>query len=121
MDLELSTRSLGDRALVTVVGEVDLETASQLGDCALAALRDLSPHLVIDLTQVGFMDSTGLKVLLGVQRRAELAHGSLCIVGTGRSVRKVFALTGLDQTFALYDGLDDVPAAPLNGGAAPTP
>lgn len=124
MDLELTTRSLGDRALVTVAGEVDLETASQLGDCALAALRDDSPHLVIDLAQVSFMDSTGLKVLLAVQRRAELAQGSLCVVGSGRSVRKIFALTGLDQTFTLYDSLDDVPvapAAPVNDGAAPTP
>ena len=59
---------------MTVGGEVDLETASQLGDHALAALREVSPHLVLDLTGVTFMDSTGLKVLLSVQRRAELAR-----------------------------------------------
>ena len=121
MDLELSTRPLDARALVTVAGEIDLETASQLGDHALAALREVSPHLVLDLSGVTFMDSTGLKVLLSVQHRADLAHGSLGVVGTTRPVRRILELTGLDSAFALYDTLDDVPGPPtVSGDAAPT-
>ena len=123
MDLDLSTRHDQDRA---VGGEVDLETAPQLGDHVLAALQDVSPHVVLDLTGVTFMDSTGLKVLLSIQRRADLAGGSFAIAGVGRTVAKVLALTGLDQTFAIYDTLADVPhpadaAPPVSGGAAPTP
>ncbi len=49
------------------------------------------------------MDSTGLKVLLSIQRRADLAGGSFALAGVGRTVAKVLALTGLDQTFAIYD------------------
>lgn len=121
MDLDLSTRPSGDRAVVTVAGEVDLETAAQLGDHALAAVRNVSPHLVLDLSGVTFMDSTGLKVLLSIQRRTEVAQGSLAVVGTARSVRRILTLTGLDQTFALYDTLDEVPEPPaVTGGAAPT-
>jgi anti-anti-sigma factor len=124
MDLELSTQALDGRALVTVAGEVDLETASQLGDHGLTALRDVSPQLVVDLSGVSFMDSTGLKVLLALQRRAELANGSLTLVGPVRPVRKIFSLTGLDQTFTICDTLADVPPSGrdggLNGGAAPT-
>lgn len=121
MDLELSTRPLDARALVTVAGEVDLETASQLGDHALAAMQDVSPHLVLDLSGVTFMDSTGLKMLLSVQHRADLAHGSLAVAGTTRPVRRILELTGLDTAFALYDTLDDVPEPPgVSGGAAPT-
>lgn len=121
MDLELSTRPLDARALVTVAGEVDLETASQLGDHALAALHEVSPHLVLDLSGVTFMDSTGLKVLLSVQHRADLAHGSLVVVGTTRPVRRILELTGLDTSFALFDTLDDLPEPPaVSGGAAPT-
>ena len=95
--------------IVTVGGEVDLETASQLGDHALEALRDVSPHLVLDLAQVTFMDSTGLKVLLSIQRRTDLAAGSFAVVGATRTVRRILELTGLDQTFLLYDSLADVP------------
>jgi anti-sigma B factor antagonist len=120
MDLQLSTRSLDGRALVTVGGEVDLDSAAQLHDHAVEAVRDVSPHLVLDLSGVSFMDSTGLKVLVSLQRRTDLAQGSLVLVGTARPVRRILALTGLDQTFALYDMLDQVPEPPaVTGGAAP--
>jgi anti-anti-sigma factor len=120
MDLDLSTRPVGDRAVVTVGGEVDLETASQLGDHALDALREVSPHVVLDLSDVTFMDSTGLKVLLTVARRAELAGGSFAVAGASRTVRKILSLTGLDQTFTLYESVDDAAgaAAPATGSAA---
>ena len=121
MDLQLSTRRDGERAIVTVGGEVDLETASQLGEHALEALREVSPHLVVDIAGVTFMDSTGLKVLLSIQRRADLANGSFAVTGATRTVRRILALTGLDQTFTLYDSLADLPADPTNDAATPTP
>ena len=119
MDLQLSTTRAGERAIVTVGGEVDLETASQLGDHALEALRDVSPHVVLDLAQVTFMDSTGLKVLLSIQRRTDLAAGSFAVVGATRTVRRILELTGLDQTFLLYDSLADLPPTPTDA-AEPT-
>lgn len=103
MELDLSTRRVGDRAVVAVGGEVDLETAASLGDHALGAIQEVSAHLVLDLTGLTFMDSTGLKVLLTVQSRAELAGGSFAVAGASRPVRKILALTGLDQTIPLYD------------------
>jgi anti-sigma B factor antagonist len=109
MDLVLSTRQVDDLAIVSVSGEVDLETASQLGDHALVALRDVSPHVLLDLTGVTFMDSTGLKVLLSIQRRADLAGGSFAIAGASRSVRKILSVTGLDQTFTIHDTVDEAP------------
>ena len=109
MDLVLSTRRVDDLAIVSVGGEVDLETASQLGDHALEALRDVSPHVLLDLTDVTFMDSTGLKVLLSIQRRADLAGGSFAVAGASRSVRKILTLTGLDQTFTIHETVDEAP------------
>ena len=109
MDLVLSTRQVDDLAIVSVGGEVDLETASQLGDQALDALRDVSPHVLLDLTDVTFMDSTGLKVLLSIQRRADLAGGSFAVAGASRSVRKILTLTGLDQTFTIHETVDEAP------------
>jgi anti-anti-sigma factor len=135
MDLALSTSALDDpaggdgptRALVTVSGELDLETAPELGDHALAALNDVSVHLVLDLRGVTFMDSTGLKVLLAAAHRADLAGGSLVLVAPNRAVSRILTLTGLDKTFVLADDLADlppvtaVPGADLSGDAAPTP
>ena len=121
MDLQLSTRRVGERAVVEVIGEVDLDTAPQLGEQALAALRDVSSHLVVDLSQVGFMDSTGLKVLLSTQRRAALASGTFALVGATRPVRRILALTGLDQALHVYDSLADVPPVTGSGRTADVP
>lgn len=110
MPLDLSTRLLGARAVVAVGGEVDLETASQLGDHALQALREVSPHIVIDITDISFMDSTGLKVLSNIMRRADLAGGSFGLVGASRTVLRLLALTGLDEVFPLYDSVESLPA-----------
>lgn len=119
MDLDLTTSRLEDRAVVHVVGEVDLETASSLAEHALDALRDVSPHLVLDLSRVTFMDSTGLKALITIKRRSELAGGSFAVSGAGRSVRKLLNVTGLDQTFALYDSLEVIGPGPAGGPAGP--
>jgi anti-sigma B factor antagonist len=118
MNLDLSTRRLGDRAVVSVGGEVDLETASQLSDAALDVVREGCPHLVVDLTDVTFMDSTGLKVLLAIHHRAQLAGGSLALAGASRTVLRVLTLTGLDQTFPLHDTVEDALAgAPASAAA----
>lgn len=108
MNLDLSTRALGDRAVVSVGGEVDLETASQLAEHALDALHQVSPHIVLDITGVTFMDSTGLKVLVTIERRAQLAGGSFVLVGASPPVRRILALTGLDQVFSLQESVGDL-------------
>lgn len=115
-NLTLRTSPLGDRALVSVSGEVDLATAGELSDHALEALRTVSPHVVVDLTDVSFMDSTGLKSLITIDQRTALAGGSFSVVGPSRSVRKLLSLTGLDETFRVYDSVDQV-----SSDAEPTP
>ncbi|MGH8894218.1 MAG: STAS domain-containing protein [Actinomycetes bacterium] len=112
MDLDLSTRRLGEWAVVSVAGEVDLGTASQLADHASEALRDVSSHVVLDLAGVSFMDSTGLKVLVSLHRQAEEAGGSFAVAGTTRPVRRVLSVTGLDQVITQHESVDEVAGDP---------
>jgi anti-sigma B factor antagonist len=105
-DLELSTTRDGTCAVVRVGGEVDLGTAGQLSDHAVAA-QQAATSLVLDLGGVTFMDSTGLKVLLAVHRRAQLSGGHLALAAPTRSVLKVLTVTGLDKTFTICDTVDD--------------
>ncbi|MGZ4610243.1 MAG: STAS domain-containing protein [Actinomycetes bacterium] len=102
-DLTLSTTAQDGCAVVSVGGEVDLGTATQLGDYAANALQEAGPSLVLDLTDVAFMDSTGLKVLLACHRRAQLAGGALGLAAPTRAVRRVLTVTGLDATFLVRD------------------
>jgi anti-sigma B factor antagonist len=115
--LSLSTTRHDAAAVVRVGGEVDLGTAGELSDHLAAATQQAGPHLVIDLTDVSFMDSTGLKVLLTTHKRQLLLGGHLALAGVGRSVRKVLTVTGLDQTFLLCDSVDEALAAVVDDSA----
>ena len=69
-------------------------------------MREIGPSLVLDLSGVTFMDSTGLKVLLAVHQRAQLAGGRLVLAGATRSVQRVVSITGLDETFEVRDNVE---------------
>ena len=125
-ELEVSTTSLGLWAVVRVDGEIDLDSAGELSEAALAAMQEIGPRVVLDLSGVTFMDSTGLKVLLAVHKRAELAGGRLVLAGPTRSVNRVVSITGFDQTFAVCEDVESALAVivgepPGVSGAAVTP
>jgi anti-anti-sigma factor len=105
-ELDLSTTREGPCAIVSVGGEIDPDTAGELTEAALTAMREIGPSLVLDLSGVTFMDSTGLKVLLAVKQRAQLAGGRLVLTGATRSVRRVVSITGLDDTFEARDNVE---------------
>jgi anti-sigma B factor antagonist len=108
LDLHV-TSTAGDTA-VEVAGEIDVASASQLRDCLHQLIDAGSRRLVVDLRQVSFMDSVGLGVLVGVQRRLR-SHGhgggSIQLVCAEGLVLRILRLTGLDRVFALHATLAD--------------
>jgi anti-sigma B factor antagonist len=95
-----------DRALLTVRGELDTLTAPELD----AALRELgagsSGRLVVDLSGVTFLASSGLAVLIQAAQRAEDGGRRLHLVVTSRAVLRPLEVTGSDQLFTLHRDLD---------------
>jgi anti-sigma B factor antagonist len=116
--LTLSTTSRENATVVSVGGEIDLGTAGELSDHLVTAMQQSGPDLVLDLADVSFMDSTGLKVLLATHKRVQLDGGHLALAAAGRSVRKVLTVTGLDQTFLMVETVDEAVAALRPDGAA---
>jgi len=108
VSLQLSTTRSGTFAVLSVAGDIDLETAAQLGDAALAATQQDSRHLVLDLGEVTFMDSSCLEVLFSIQRRTVLAGGSLSLVDVPRNVLRVLTVTGLQDAFPTYATVAEV-------------
>lgn len=93
---------LGDgHTLISVSGEIDISTAVRLRDIALAALDDEPRRIVIDLTDVGFMDSTGLAVLVLMRRKTTARGLSLAVVSNPR-LNTMLRVSGLDQTFEMH-------------------
>lgn len=84
----------------------DLNTAMDVADAFRQALDMPGLALIIDMAEVEFMDSTGLGLVVGARKRQLRRGGSVHVVCTTRKVRAVFAITGLDKVFHLYDTLD---------------
>ena len=81
--------------VVYVAGEVDLKTAPALAE----ALDDVTGSLVFDLRAVGFMDASGLRVLIA-QRRKRLDQGGDCTVAAlSQPVRRVLEISGVAEHF----------------------
>ena len=62
--------------------------------------------VIVDLTSVTFLDSTGLGTLVAARNRAEEAGGQLPIIGSGERVLKLFRITGLDEVFEIYPSIE---------------
>lgn len=88
--------------MLDVVGEVDLYTAPALRDEIASLIQGGARKLVVNLEQVGFMDSSGLGVLIGALRRLKEHDGQLALVCNEGSTLKIFAVTGLDKVFAIH-------------------
>jgi anti-sigma B factor antagonist len=103
----ISRRELDARtSVIAVQGDLDLATAPQLKWMLLDALEEGHAHLVLDLKDSTFMDSTALGVLVGVSRNLG-AKGTLAIVCANDKLLKIFELSGMDGVFAIYSSLDD--------------
>jgi anti-sigma B factor antagonist len=95
-----------DFCVVGAAGELDVATAPDLDRKLRAAIEEGQVHLVLDLTQVTFVDSTGLGVLVGCRNLVRKSGGTIRLVVTHRNVRKVLEITSLDTVFPIYESLE---------------
>ena len=112
MDVSVSTRKAdGDVAVVEVAGEVDVYTAPELRQQLRDATGQGVRRVVVDMTGVKFLDSTGLGVLVGAMGRIRESDGDMRLVVTSDHILKVLRITGLDALIPVDDNLDSALAA----------
>jgi anti-sigma B factor antagonist len=90
--------------VVFAVGEIDLVTCPMLLEVMVEAVESRR-HLVVDLSAVSFLDSTGLGVLLRTQQRIAATHKSMRLVGPDGMVAKVLRITGVDDAIPVHPNL----------------
>ena len=105
MPLDLDVDERDGHTVVLVRGEVDLATSPQLRDCLAGIVGDRI-SVVVDLDNVGFIDSTGIGVLVGGVKRARSSGGELSLVCNQRRILKVLEITGLTQIFSVFDSVE---------------
>jgi len=106
MDLDITTHEHGPVSIVTVAGEIDHVTVPRLRVTLLSLAEHGRHRLVIDLTAVDFMDSSGLGVLAGALKRSRAGDGSFRLVCTQERLLAMFRVTGLDRVMAICESVD---------------
>jgi anti-sigma B factor antagonist len=84
--------------LVLVEGEVDIASASRLISVLNSSVAEAIKSVVVDLTRVGFMDSTGLALLINANRRLSLRRKGFAVVCPPGHLLKVFEITDMIET-----------------------
>ena len=106
--------------VVSVTGEVDSYTAPALERELEWVLGDGARNAVVDLAGVGFIDSTGLRVLLKALPRFTTRGGKLVVVSDDRRVLRTFEITGLDHKFVLEPRLSEAIAQVVGEASVPS-
>jgi anti-anti-sigma factor len=96
---------------VAVHGEVDISVAGALETALDAAIRDSVGAFVIDLSELEFIESTGLHVLLRARGMLGREDRALVVVCPHGPVRRVFELSGLSELFVLYGSREEAASA----------
>jgi anti-sigma B factor antagonist len=106
--MKFATRNLDD--LVTVIsaeGRLNMASAAELRETVAAAVFAARPRIVVDLSGVDFMDSSGLGALVGCLKTARQAGGDLRIAAPSEQVTMVLQLSNLDRIFTSYASAED--------------
>jgi anti-sigma B factor antagonist len=109
--LTTSVHSVGQHTVISVGGEVDVYTAPTLREAILEQTSAGNNHLVVDLSGVEFLDSTGLGVLVGALKRIRDNDGTLVLAAAPERILKVFRVTGLTKVFTVVDTVEEVTGA----------
>ncbi len=103
MNLRVETRTPREGvAVVALGGEVDVYTSPQVKQAILDLLNGGTTRLVVDLTGVDYLDSTGLGVLIGGLKRARERDGDLKLICDNVRILRIFEITGLTKIFDIH-------------------
>ena len=108
--LELETRQRDGLVQVILRGELDLSTVQKVEDELRRVEGQAEDLLVLDLSGLAFLDSTGLRLMVTADQRAHKAGRRLVIVKGPNTVQRVFAITKLDDKLEMVSDISELDA-----------
>ena len=107
-NFDLTEEPLDDHSVVIkVAGEIHATTAPEFSERLNDAIAGGKTGVILDLTSVEFIDSTGLSVLLNGLRRVTRVRGSMILACANPTVLRLFEITKLDSTFDIVPSCDE--------------
>jgi anti-sigma B factor antagonist len=92
-------------------GEIDLHVSPRISAALAAMIDQRPPRLVVDLSKVTYIDSSGLAVLIEGMQNVEAYSGKFILAGIQENVKPIFEIARLDQVFIIFPHVDAALAA----------
>jgi anti-anti-sigma factor len=99
--MQISTRTSNDIHIVAISGSLDSSTSPE-GQKSLDAVLASAKKIVLDFSQLDYISSAGLRVLLGAAKKLRASGGTLGMFGLNQSVREVFEISGFASILPIY-------------------
>jgi anti-sigma B factor antagonist len=109
--LEVHRRLEQEIPIVDVSGEIDVYTVPKFKEHLSKIIEEGHTHLLINLKDVGYMDSSGFGALLGATKRLRPEGGTLALVGCNQVITRMLNITRLNTIFKIYDSEQDALSA----------
>ncbi len=105
-DLSIHVHVVDDVRVFALTGSLDIATSPTVRAALVSESERGSHRLIVDLTHVDFLDSTGLGALIGGQRRAKEFDGEVRLVAKEGQILRLLRITGLLKVFSVYPTLE---------------
>ncbi|KMY52810.1 metal ABC transporter ATPase [Bacillus sp. FJAT-27231] len=95
MNITIDVKETELQTKVRIAGEIDAYTAPKLRETVFPYTEKETSNIVVDLSEVSYMDSTGLGVFVGLFKSLNANGGTLQLIGLSERLRRLFDITGL--------------------------
>lgn len=109
--MEIIHKTIDSIPVLEIQGEVDLYNAREIKEAIDEKVKNQQYEVVVDLSQVPFMDSSGIGTLVTGMYKLKKYHGNLKVAGVSGSVAKVFKLTGMESHLEVFLSVEDAVAS----------
>jgi anti-anti-sigma factor len=106
--LDMSAREQGDTMVLALTGELDISSAGRVEKELTRAEERQPGAIVLDLSALEFMDSTGLRIVVSADARARERGARFAVVRGPDAVQRIFRITRLDERLEMVDSADQL-------------
>lgn len=107
ISLEINSFKIGKTAILEVAGRLDANTAPAMEKELLDLLDRGESNLLVDLANLNYISSVGLRILLAAAKKANPAGGKVAICSLQEYVQEIFAIAGFTTIFEIYPTRDE--------------
>ncbi len=112
--MEVKTRRVNNVTILELNGRFDSHTVPPIQDILQEAVLQQPAHIVVNLEDVSFIDSTALSTLVAGMKQSRQANGDLRLCNLRQPVRMIFEMTRLDRVFEIISGEEEAVEAFYN-------